>query len=136
MATFFSKRFPSNSQGVTGDIAIYESMGVARILVKGTRRWFQTTDLTNAGKSLSKFSDAPPMKLKGDFLIGKNRIMANKSTNQGITMDEKEKTITATSSNGLICSHHLIMSRAGHSKIYLSHNKLDYILIDGNLAYQ
>ena len=69
MSVYHTKRFPNNSMGTVGDIAIYESESQQRILVKGKRGWLQTANLEPARLKLSQDADTSSMNMKGNLIL-------------------------------------------------------------------
>ena len=129
MAVSYSTRKPTLSEGLAGDLVIYESPSAGYYLyARGKRGWKQTSKLRNISSNI-KLSNTifDSFTMKGNINLGGYNIAGNNVLNQGITIDKGNNKVSILSSEGLQVNHHIIMTKAGHSKIYLASTKLDSI---------
>tara|TARA_Y100000593_G_scaffold27484_1_gene54948 strand:- start:501 stop:2651 length:2151 start_codon:yes stop_codon:yes gene_type:complete len=122
MSVSYSTKKPTSSEGIAGDLVIYESPSAGYYLyARGKRSWKQTSKLRNISSNI-KLSNTvfDSFLMKGNInLNGYNLTGNNTLNNQGITIDKGSNRVSILSSQGLVVNHNLYLAKANYSKIYL-----------------
>ena len=133
MSILHTERFPNKKTGKIGDIAFYEAALSQRLLIKGKRGWYQTADLEPARLGLTRSAEVSSFSMKGNIILGSNKIVANKSLREGITLDASRKTVIVDSSNGLVATNSIALAKASFSKLYFdNYSGNDYMMSVGD----